>query len=376
MDRILFFTTVHKIDDVRIFYKEILSVHKKFPKVNYIVPCGLKVRFYKSEINIEPLPFPKNEIDRIFRLQLLSFFKIIKLRPDIIHFHDPELLFLVWFIQKLIHCKVIYDVHENIVASFDDKTYLPKIFKSILKKYFSRIEKYLIKSFNSVILAEESYQKYYNDKTVTILNYPILAKIDTKNIDFSDTLNFVYCGQITELRGINNILEIFLILKRKYNLDVHLHLIGNYYPKNLEQYVFEYCSNNGIAEYVTQYGWLNMEEVCKLLQKMQIGFSILAPINNHLNSLPTKILEYMMFGLPVIVSDFKIYDKYVTSPNTGIKVDYSNNEDSAGKIHELIKNHKSLSIMSTNGIKKVKDEWNWQTEEKKLLDLYSKLLDK
>jgi len=143
----------------------------------------------------------------------------------------------------------------------------------------------------------------------------------------------------------------------------------------LRSEIILFCKKNNIEENVVIYGRIPLEKIYEILRECHIGFSLLAPIKNHIASLPTKIFEYMLFGLPVIVSDFEIYNNYIIQNDTGITVDYSDSQKSSKMIINMIRDVNHLYIMSENGRNSVQNKWNWNSEEKKLLNLYEKLLN-
>ncbi|NLT52425.1 MAG: glycosyltransferase family 4 protein [Ignavibacteria bacterium] len=375
MTKVLILSTVHKINDVRIFYKEAKSLKKLNCEIYYAVQHEELSEFSIDEIKILPLPKAKNEFDRITKVQYYAFRKILKIKPDIIHFHDPELIPMVSICKLLFKSKVIFDIHENIVGSIDEKTYLNSFTKKMLKFIFPKIEKLFIKNFEAKIIAEKSYAEIYRENVIEILNYPILTtqKISEKN--FKSELNFIYSGSITELRGIFQTLDIFLDILKETKISHKLHLVGDFYPESLRSEIILFCKKNNIEENVVIYGRIPLEKIYEILRECHIGFSLLAPIKNHIASLPTKIFEYMLFGLPVIVSDFEIYNNYIIQNDTGITVDYSDSQKSSKMIINMIRDVNHLYIMSENGRNSVQNKWNWNSEEKKLLNLYEKLLN-
>ncbi len=375
MKKILILTTVHKINDVRIFYREIKSIQQLPVKIYFMVPAAELKKNNLDGIEIIPIPKAKNILSRIFINQLIAAKKILKIKPDIIHFHDPELMLLARLFKTLLKSKVIFDIHENVAASFKEKTWLPNFLKSTLTYLYPRIEKVITKKFDSLIIAEDSYQEIYGSKAIKILNYPILTKKKITGKSFEEPIVFVYAGSITELRGINEMLQIFLHLLKKNKRNVKLILAGDFYPESLETKIKNFVAENNIQDKVDVVGRLNFENVLTILEKSHIGFSILSPIENHIKSLPTKVFEYMMFGLPSIVSDFPIYDKYELTDKTVLKVDYTNIDNATGKILDLLDNKDRLVKMSKTGIELVKKKYNWATEEKKLLEIYKSLLN-
>ena len=58
-----------------------------------------------------------------------------------------------------------------------------------------------------------------------------------------------------------------------------------------------------------------------------------------------------------------------------ITVNYNDEGEIVTKISELIENREKLRIYGENGLKMVNSKWNWNSEEKKLLELYAHLVD-
>jgi len=68
-----------------------------------------------------------------------SFFAICRIKPDIVHFHDPELIPL-GILLKVIGYKVIYDVHEDVPRMVLSRQWLPWIMRKPVAWFTSGIE--------------------------------------------------------------------------------------------------------------------------------------------------------------------------------------------------------------------------------------------
>ncbi len=367
-------TSAHPVNDIRIFFKECISLKNAGYRV-YLIVNGENDRI-EDGIKIIGTKKIKNRIFRIFVSPLLILVKALKINAKIYHFHDPELMF-IGFILKLFGKKVVFDIHENVALSIRDKTWIPGIFRKPVEKTYRFFEKFFIVFFDVLILAENSYTKYYPaKKSKVILNYPLLfkpIKIDD-NKEFNMPLRFVYSGVIHETRGIYQIMDIFLLLYKK-GYDIYLDLVGRVGSKQLEDYINNFINKNNINDRVVSYGFIPVTEVYKIVEKAHIGMAILKPIDNYKESLPTKIFEYMLNGLPVITSNFELYNYYIKEKNTGICVDYNNTNEAMLQIEELINNKKLMSIMSKNGKFAVLNEFNWASQEKELVDIYKNIID-
>ncbi|MAT58418.1 MAG: hypothetical protein CMF23_10650 [Ignavibacteriae bacterium] len=373
--KICIVSTIHFYKNARVFYKCSVSLRKKYNDVNLIIPHESKTNFLEEGIKIVPIPLATTKTQRFIRNFLIVYKKIIKLKPDVIHFHVPELVLVMWLIKFKLGSKIIFDVHENIPLSFIDKEWIPKFVRVAMPKIYSFIEKKLTQNYDGVILAEPSYPKNYKTKVIELLNYPILPK--EKSLikkDFSNEINFVYVGNVTVLRGAFVFINIFNELSKKFS-NITLTIVGNFAPIKLKSDLQKYIVANNLSDKVIVTGELPLIEVFNILENSHFGFALLKPIGNYLESLSTKIFDYMVKGVPYIVSDFLIYQKYTIDENTGVVSDFDDIQKSVNIISELLNNRSKLYIMSENGKRLVNSKWNWLKEEKKLYALYESILE-
>ena len=111
----------------------------------------------------------------------------------------------------------------------------------------------------------------------------------------------------------------------------------------------------------------------KYSRNSKIGLSILKPISNYTQSYSTKIFEYMAIGLPVITSNFKLYKDIIDANNCGICVDPENPNEIAKAIEYILTNPEKAKEMGQNGSRLVKEKYNWENEESKLINIYKTL---
>ena len=204
-------STVHKLFDNRIFFKECISLSEEGYITHLLISNKKNTEIKK--IKISKLPLWKNRIIRFLIKDLIALAKALRINADIYHIHDPELLWYGWIIRKIFKKKVIYDVHEFVREQIENKGWLKRIH---LSKLFSRLyvmlEKYLIKSFNAIILAVPEMvgtYSYYKNKVV-LRNLPILKKIqnavqqETREKHMKKVV--IYPGTLSHDRGITNLI--------------------------------------------------------------------------------------------------------------------------------------------------------------------------
>jgi glycosyltransferase involved in cell wall biosynthesis len=82
----------------------------------------------------------------------------------------------------------------------------------------------------------------------------------------------------------------------------------------------------------------------------------------------------MALGIPVVASDFPLYQEVVEGNDCGLCVDPLQPESIAEVIGRLVMNPEIARRMGENGRKAVMDKYNWSVEEKKLCAFYEHLL--
>jgi len=373
MIKVCHLTSVHPPFDIRIFYKQCISLKKNGYDISLIAPIDDFV--VKEEINIIPIKLPKSRVKRMLVVNQRMLKLALKTKAKLFHFHDPELL-LCGVLLKLFGKKVIFDVHENIRLSIKSKHWLPVYLVPIIQFIYFLTERFTLMFFDALVLAEESYLNYYpKSKSEVVLNYPIIKKQEPIANKFTnEILQFIYVGGVSENRGVWEMIELIQKLKQN-DVNCLLTIVGNIYSKNLEKEINNYISINNLDANINLKGLVDFKDVERYLQESNVGIALLRPIANYKESLPTKIFEYMQNGLPLITNNFPLYKQYVDENNVGICIDIDNIEEEFESIYKLINNIPLMVEMGKNGIEIINNKYNWKSEEVKLLKFYQKILN-
>ncbi|MES2588620.1 MAG: glycosyltransferase family 4 protein, partial [Bacteroidota bacterium] len=199
-----------------------------------------------------------------------------------------------------------------------------------------------------------------------IANYPIEEEFD-KN-DFlgirKKEKQICYIGGLFPIRGIREI-----ILALEYT-DAKLVLAGEFLTPEFEVELRQ-LKNWDRIEYV---GIVNRKKIAEILFQSHIGLVTLHPTRSFKESIPIKMFEYMLAGLPVISSNFELWEKYVLEHNCGFMVDPLNPKAIADKINLLLENEDLASEMGENANKMVKKHYTWKSQEEKLIKFYNKII--
>lgn len=362
MTKICHITSAHKRDDIRIFVKECVTLATYGHEVMLVVaddlPDGIQ-----NGVHIYNVDKQLTRIKRMLQTPKDIYNKVLQLQPDVVHFHDPELMLIG---NKLVKqgYKVVYDVHEDLPKQVLNKHWIPKIIRPLVSFCIAYLEKKYSKIFYGIIAATPIIAKrfkQYNHNTIDLCNYPVLAELNVAYTAWDNRQNTMcYIGSISKTRGIEAIIASCVVS------HIPLELAGIF---SGDISLDELKSRTG-GEYINYLGILNRAQITSLLQKVKIGLVTLLPTPSYVESLPIKMFEYMLAGIPLIASNFPLWQEIVGKYDCGILVDPNNPEQIAQAALELIANQDRSRQMGINGRNAVLEYFNWEQEQKKLINFY------
>lgn len=362
----MIFSSVHSYDDSRIFYKQA----KSLAKAGYQVELHAVADFErKTEDGVEIIGIPRmNKKWKRLSVGKVLFKRALNSDADIFHFHDPELLPWGAKIARKTGKPVIYDSHEDLPKQIHTKPWIPKLLRGLTSKTVHRVEKGYAKRLSAVITATESIRDQFQgvDQVTVIKNYPLPMPPVEKKED--DVKRILYIGGISYLRGYREMIQMMDYLPEE--LRAELHLIGP-----LQHIAPEDQNKEELAKKrIYLHGRIPFTEVQKWLGKGKVGLVCLHPIENYRESLPIKMFEYMAAGLPLVATNFPLWKEIVETSESGFVVDALNPKEIAEKVEMILRDESLQRKLSENGRKAHEEIYNWEVEEKKLLQLYERLL--
>jgi glycosyltransferase involved in cell wall biosynthesis len=290
---------------------------------------------------------------RVFRI----FKKAKKLNADIYHFHDPELMF-AGVLLKLFRFKVVFDVHEDLPRQILRKFWIPAPFRKFVA-FASKMAEWLTANIVDAVVTVTPHlvEKFKYANVYEVRNYPVLGEF--KKVDTGKS-KITYVGAISKSRGIMQMTESFV------GGEHRLTLVGRFQPASLQQ---EAECLDGWSQ-VDYLGWQSRKQVSSLLASSSIGLVLLQPTGDYEDAFPVKLFEYMAAGVAVIASDFPLWRSIIDSENVGICVDPTNTFAISGAIEELMNDPERIKLMGRNGITATINQYNWETQERVLFQLY------
>lgn len=354
-------------NDIRV-YKESNSLRKAGFKVHIVATLakGLKRNEIVNGISIERL---KVDYINIFLINLIVFWikAMLKYRKNsVYHCNDLYTLPIGAGIKILFNnkAKIVYDCHEHETEAYiyKKKPYIKKIAKFIEKKLIKYAD-HIITVSNSIAL---DYKKRYNIKKPTlVLNCPKYVKYQKGDL-FRNIFNIskntkivLYQGEYREGQGLETTISAFNKIK---NINAVLILLG--YGKKRGVITSSFDKSKRIFIHKT----VSIEKYMNYVSSADFGIHLLENnCINHEYALPNKFFEYIMAGLPVIVSNLIEMRTIVEKYKIGFIVK-KNTIDELSKI--LIKLDKVDYKKMKNNLLKIAKIYSWENQEKKLINIY------
>ena len=361
--RVAHLTTAHSPFDNRIFYRECLSLVEAGFDTRLIAPHQ-RVETCQG-VSIIPLSPVKGRLQRFTLRQIEVLKEAIKLKADIYHFHDPELI-LVGLVLKALGKKVVYDIHENNYQSLVTKPYLSKPIARLLASTLGPLEQ-MISSLFFQVIAERCYRKRFPEAT-EVLNYPSIELFKEQAQMVPSENNFLYTGGIVDVRGVWNHAGLAARMP-----DIEVTMAGRFGRGVKSKLKMEYPSPN--LKLIGDESYLQFEEIIDVYHRhrWRAGLAIFPTDCVYSERELTKFFEYMALGIPVVCSDFPAWKALIEGHGVGLCV----NPDDPDQIDEVISylrdNPERAAEMGKRGRALALSTFNWGTQADNLISLYRRI---
>lgn len=377
MTKVCHLASKHKMNDMRIFEKECKSLAKAGFDVTLIGFGDVAKTEVIDGVRCISLFCPiKNNLELLRKRNKMSLETALEVDADIYHLHEPELLPVGMKLKRKGKI-VIFDSHEYYGWQLRDNIHKIKVIKTpaFLMKVFGnlyiRYEKHVCMKLDGVVqvctMNGVDYFDHRCQKTLFIRNLPSLSDYTRKTpIDYSQDPAVAMIGGITKERGITQLVE------AAHHAKAKLLLAGAFSPKTYETELKE----SPAYACVDYKGFLDKKGMVALLEEANIGASTLLNVGQYdkIDTLPTKVYDYMSMQLPVVISNTDFAQKMNEKYHFAICIDPEKPEDIADAIKWLKEHPEQAVEMGNNGRKAIEEEFNWEKESEKLVDFYKNLL--
>jgi len=291
--------------------------------------------------------------------------------------NPPDTIFLIGLFFKLFGVRFIFDHHD-----LNPELYEAKFRRRGLGyRLVCLAERLTFRTANVAIATNESYREVAltrggvpPGRAFVVRSCPDLGRVRrvTPQPALKEGRRYlvVYLGVMGPQDGIDLLLDSIAVIARQWSReDIRFALIGS--GTELPR-LRALASSKGLDAAVKFTGRLTDEEVAAYLSTADVGVAPdpATPMNDK--STMNKILEYMAYGLPVVLYD--LTEGRRSASDAALYTRHNDPEDFARQIVKLLDSETLRRDLGARGRRRIEESLNWETEKRVLLNAYSTAL--
>jgi len=324
-------------------------------------------------IKVERIPLragfikgPINALKHIpFNAKLLK--RVVSCDADVIHCFNLDTMLVGLAAAKVRRRKVTLDLCEPSYYSNWSKRYLP------LTKSIGWLERLLCKRFDCVFV-HNLYQmrrfKEYGVKNLEQISSAPQAKMIVEAPSLNSDGKQITLGRLGSIYPESGLEETVAAVRYmiERGASIKLLLAG----KIMEEYRSTFESLiQPIHAHTEITGPYHPEHLRELYARVDLSIQLYRLTDWYKHITPTKFFESLAHGVPVIVSEMGDLRELIEKHQCGIVVDETNPQTVLDGMEQAIQEPERIEQMATNGLRLVREEYNWDVMGNRLLRRYN-----
>ena len=303
---------------------------------------------------------------------------VLSTRAEIVHANDLDTLFTAWLAARRLKARLVYDSHELWLES---ARYLRET-GPLNRLRYRLTERRLIRLADAVIAVTPSRGR------AMAAMYPSVAQRITiienssqpihelppggmlrERLGFDQNVPIVlYQGIICPERGLEELLQAATLLPEGSATVV---IIGH---DSWQGHLERMHRRLGLEGRVFLLPPVPSERLPEVTVSADAGLILFRnTCLNHYYSLPNKLYEYMMAGLPVIASDLPEMRRVIEECRCGVLIREQEPEEIAKAILAVTSSREGMKAMGERGRAAALHRYNWPVQARRLVELYRSL---
>ncbi|HNL06197.1 MAG TPA: glycosyltransferase [Chitinophagales bacterium] len=263
-----------------------------------------------------------------------------------------------------------YDAHEYF-------TELPEVVhRPLVQKFWKAVEAWIVPRTAYCYTINQTYADLFRSvydkdfmivRNATVLHSDWQTTPNTENTD-SPPLYILYQGAVNVGRGVE---EMIMALPH-IRSDCWLYVCG-------KGDVYEQCvslaQQYGVADRVKFFGWVSPDKLLPMTRQAYLGFTFFTKDGeSYYYSLANRFFDYFHNGVPQLCMNYPEYSAINQQFEVALLLDDLQPTKIAAAVNRLLEDQQEYQRLRNNcwAARKV---YNWQEEEKKLVELYRRIVN-
>jgi glycosyltransferase involved in cell wall biosynthesis len=372
--RVCLVQTLHAHDDKRMFHKLARSLVDAGYEVASLVPDTGDVPADRDGVRFVTLPKAEGLLARALVLPRLVF-EAVRSRANIFVAPEPESWVAAIVAGLLTGGRVVFDMHEHVQTEFSK--FFPAALRPFIEWITVRFMRLFARATDLIILTRGSFDAPWQGlrtPRVVVINTNHLQPVCPEGVGgYEGHPVLIHQGIFGDVRGSYQLLEAMRLLVRDLP-DLRCIVLGEYVYGSLDEYR-KAIAEAGLDQHMLLLGVVPFEQVPSYIAAADVGLILFQPGPiNHTLAMPHKLFDYMRESKPVIVPGFSLeVERIVRESECGLLVDVTNPQAIADAALQLLRDPELSARLGANGRNAVEEKYNWQAEEKVLLEAFARL---
>jgi glycosyltransferase involved in cell wall biosynthesis len=349
--RVVVCTIVHHPADARIYHRQIRALLEAGHQVIYIAPAEAEdFSAERTGPQLQVIAVPRAVGRNRLGALRAARRELARQAPGaaLLLIHDPELLLALPPRRK--RPPAVWDVHEDTAAALSTKAWLPRPLRPVTAAAVHAAER-LAERCLHLILAEQGYVPRFGRPHPVVPNTTYVP--ETAALPGA-ALRVVYLGHLSPDRGVGEMIEVAALL-RPHGIAVEL--IG---PADAQaRAMIEPAQAQGLIRWL---GFVPNDQAMPMVDGALAGLSLLQDEPNFRHSLPTKVVEYMARGVPVVTTPLPPAVELVTRYECGFVVPFGDPRAAADAVLKLVGDASLRAKMGSRGHEAARTSLGWPSD--------------
>jgi len=355
--RVVVCTIVHHPADARIYHRQIRALLEAGHQVVYIAPAEAEdFSAERTGPQLQVIAVPRAVGRNRLGALRAARRELAKHTPgaDLLLIHDPELLLALPPRRK--RPPTVWDVHEDTAAALSTKAWLPRPLRPVAAATVHAAERLAERRLH-LILAEQGYVPRFGRPHPVVPNTTYVPETAAPP---GAAQRVVYLGHLSPDRGVGEMIEVAALL-RPHGIAVEL--IG---PADAQaRAMIEPAQAQGLIRWL---GFVPNDQAMPMVDGALAGLSLLQDEPNFRHSLPTKVVEYMARGVPVVTTPLPPAVELVTRYECGFVVPFGDPRAAADAVLELAGDASLRAKMGGRGHDAARKTLGWPADARAFVD--------
>jgi len=349
--RVVVCTIVHHPSDARIYHRQIRALLEAGHQVTYIAPAeaeDFSAERTGPQLQVVAVPraVGRNRLGalRAARRELARHLR----GADLLLIHDPELLLALPPRRK--RPATVWDVHEDTAAALSTKAWLPRPLRPATAAAVHAAERLAERRLH-LILAELGYVPRFS-RTHPVV--PNTTYVPATAAPPGSVHRVVYLGHLSPDRGVAEMIEVAALLRPH---AIAVELIG---PADARaRAMIEPAQAAGLVRWP---GFVPNDRAIREVDGAVAGLSLLQDEPNFRHSMPTKVVEYMARGVPVVSTPLPAAADLIARYECGFVVPFGDPRAAADAVLKLARDASLRAKMDGRGHEAALGSLGWPSD--------------